>query len=134
MQILPVTISLAETCTPSAWKIMVPASSLLRLDNVMACFLPRAVIRQFAPDFNFAPSLVQEPSTSAWLSSTSRVTVSVSCALVSVKPLITWIFFTEEKGRKWLSWLKSEHTLLEDTLSLGSLCMLLNPVYCNLKM
>lgn len=97
------TISLQETCTPSAWKATVPASSLLRLENVKACFFPRTVMRQFAPGFNLAPSLVQKPSTSAWLSSTSRVTVSVSCALVSVRPFITWIFFTEGRRRKCLS-------------------------------
>lgn len=98
MKILPVTISLPETCTPSAWKTIVPASSILRLDKVKECFFPRTVMRQFPPDLTLTPSLVQDPSTSAWLSSTSRVTVSVSCALVSVKPLITWIFFTE--GRR----------------------------------
>lgn len=104
-QLSPVMISLPELCTPSAWKAIVPASSLLILDKVKACFFPRAVIRQFAPDFNLAPSLVQEPSTSAWLSSTSRVTVSVSCALVSVRPFITWIFFTEGRRRKCLSFI-----------------------------
>lgn len=98
MELLPVTISLPETCIPSAWKTIVPASSILRLDNVKECLFPRAVMRQFPPDLTLTPSLVQEPSTPAWLSSTSSVTVSVSCALVSVKPLITWIFFT--KGRR----------------------------------
>lgn len=89
MHPLPMTISFPETRTPSVWKTIVPASSFLRLDNVRACFFPRAVTRQFPPDFNLTPSLVQEPSTSAWLSSTSTVTVSVSCALVCVKPFTT---------------------------------------------
>ncbi|TNN55401.1 hypothetical protein EYF80_034413 [Liparis tanakae] len=79
---------------------IVPASSLLRLDNVKACIFPRAVIRELAPALNLAPSLVQEPSASARLSSTSKVTVSVSCALVSVSPLRTWIFFTEGRRRR----------------------------------
>lgn len=130
-QPLPVTISLPEVWTPSAWKAKVPASSLFRLDNVRACFFPRAVMRQLGPDLILAPSLVQEPSTSAWLSSTSRVTVSVSCALVSVRPFITKIFFTEGK-RKCLSVnvqgflacnskFTSKHTLLKnEILFLGS--------------
>lgn len=98
----PVTINLADTCIPSAWKATVPASSIFRLDKVKECFFPKAVMRQLPPDFNLCPSLVQVPSTSAWLSSTSRVTVSVSCALVSVNFLTTWIFFTEV-GRRALS-------------------------------
>lgn len=99
------TISLADVCIPSAWKAIVPASSIFRLDKVTECFFPKAVMRQLPPDFNLCPSLVQEPSTSAWLSSTSRVTVSVSCALVSVKLLMTWIFFTEG-GRRALTCLR----------------------------
>lgn len=102
-QPLPVTISLPDEWTPSAWKANVPASSLFRLDKVRACFFPRAVMRQWGPNFNFAPSLVQEPSTSAWLSSTSRVTVSVSFALVSFRPFITWIFLTEWRKKCLLS-------------------------------
>jgi len=119
-QLLPVIISLPELRTPSAWKQIVPASSLLRLDNVKACFFPRAVIRKFAPALNLAPSLVQEPSTSAWLSSTSNVTVSVSCALVSVSPFRTWIFFTEGRRRQCVNGqvrfrkCMSKHTSLEN--------------------
>lgn len=97
---LPVTISLQEVWTPSAWKATVPASSLFRLDNVRACFFSIIVIRQFDPGLNLRPSLVQKPSTSAWLSSTSNVTVSVSCAVVSFRPVNNWIFFTEGKKMK----------------------------------
>ena len=64
-QNIPETISLHDVRTPSARKEIVPASSLLRFDSVRACFIPRAVIRQFDPNFNLAPSLVHEPSTSA---------------------------------------------------------------------
>lgn len=88
-------MSLAEVLTPSAWKAIVPASSILIWDSVRACFFPRAVMRQLDPALSLMLSLVQEPSTSAWLSSTSRVTVSFSWALTSgSRPFTTSIFFT----------------------------------------
>lgn len=89
---LPFTTSRADVFWRSTQNMKVPVSSIDRFETVRLWTFPLALIRKWFVCLSWIPFLIHVPTTWGWESSTSKVAVSLSVVLISVRPLLIVIF------------------------------------------
>lgn len=89
---LPFTTSRADVFRRSTQNVMVPVSSIDRFEMVRLWTSPLALMRKWFVCLSWIPFLIHMPTTWGWESSTSKVAVSLSVVLTSVRPFLIVIF------------------------------------------
>lgn len=89
---LPFTTSRADVFWCSTQNMKVPVSSIDRFEMVRLWTFPLALMRKWFVCLSWIPFLIHMPTTWGWESSTSKVAVSLSVVLISVRPLLIVIF------------------------------------------
>lgn len=95
----PVTMSRADVCTPSALKATRPPSCGRRSNSMSVWMGPCTASWHVGPGCSRRPSRVQLPSTSAWDSSTSMLTVPCSDTSTACRPRTSRTWRTEHTHR-----------------------------------
>lgn len=89
---LPFTTSREDVFKHSTQNVMVPVSSIDRFEMVRLWTTPLALMRKWFVCLSLIPFLIHTPTTWGWESSTSKVAVSLSMVVMSLRPFLIVIF------------------------------------------